>query len=197
MGIALTIRGSVLGNIFDSFNRSDIPLAGTVTTMGGRVWTKLTGGDTVFATRGQKAKCISGTTTDIYALDVSSGNYDLSFIVPELRAGEAHHSFVFRIVDDANHFALLFRQSGQNPRYCIAKRLAGAYTFPLITPIIPKAGDKVALSVTNDRADLSVNGVHLGSASIPGWEKQHQVGFRIAGTDNDTAFDDLSVLVKR
>lgn len=193
MGMTLTIRGSNHSNIADDFNRANGPLAGSKTSIGNRTWSKPTTGDTVASIVSQRLTCTAGASTDLYLIDADTGNYDLTIALAAVGSEDVKHSIVFRAIDEANHLALLFRQSGTIKGYQIAHRYNGTYTFLLSTTVIPKTGDVVSVAVDGLAAILYVNGTALGTAKLPGWADKTKVGIRMAGTDRDTIFDQFSL----
>lgn len=196
MGMVLTVRGSSISAIADDFNRADGPLVGSKTTIGKRAWSKPSSGDTVASIVNQQLLCTEGTLTDTYLIDVDAVDYDFGVTLSSRGVDEVKHSLVFRVTDEANHMAVLFRQTGTIKGYCIANRLNGIYTYPLITGVVPKIGDVVSVSVLNNTATLYINGKSLGIATLPTGTPKTTLGIRIAGADRESAFDSLTVRTK-
>lgn len=193
MGIVLTIRGSALAPILDNFSRGDGPLAGSLTSLGGRKWEVLPGGDTVLAVRSGRLRAVSGTATTVYTLDALAPKYDLKFTLAALGAETVPHTVLFRVVSELDHYAVAFRTGNTTPRYAVGKRSGGVYTWLLTTAVLPKEGDVVSVNVRATDADFLVNDVLLGTFPLDSWASNTLAGIRALGTDTTSALDDLTI----
>lgn len=198
MGLVLTIRGSIPGNISDTFSRADGNLGNSTTETGNRKWSKVpSDADVVASIVNGAVKATAGAGTGMYLLDAGSADFNLTATVAAVREPNFVHSVVFRVVDEANHVALLFRPNATLNTYAVSQRVNGVFKELISSTVSTKVGDRVSLNVSANKVTLVVNGVHLGDAVLPAaGASDKRVGIRFAGADRDSALDNFRVIAR-